>query len=107
MPTLHRPRFERVPTRSFHLTDRDLKIIEYVEQYRLLASEQIVGLLGEGSPQHVRRRLQLLFHNRYLDRPAAQSPLMPGLGKARGSRAPGYVQKRVALLLDWGVSFLA
>ena len=71
-PGRRRPRFERVPTRNFHLTDRDLQIIEYVERHRLLNSKQIVALLGEGSPQHVRRRLQLLFHNRYLDRPAVQ-----------------------------------
>ena len=67
-----RPRFKRVPICNFHLTYRDLQIIEHVERHRLLNSEQIVALLGEGSPQHVRRRLQLLFHNRYLDRPAVQ-----------------------------------
>lgn len=67
-----RPRFRRVPTSSFRLTDRDLEIIQHVERHRLLNSDQIVALLGAGSPQHVRRRLTLLFHNRYLDRPPVQ-----------------------------------
>ena len=67
-----RPRFKRVPTRNFRLTDRDLQIIQHVERHRLLNSDQIVALLGEGNPQHARRRLTLLFHNRYLDRPPVQ-----------------------------------
>lgn len=105
-----RPRFERVPTRNFRLTDRDLAIIENVEQYRLLNSEQIVALLGEGSAQHVRRRLQLLFHNRFLDRPPVQIadfyrtpgtlPMVYGLGN-RGADALADHLRRDRSKGDW------
>ncbi len=109
-PSRRRPRFERVPIRNFRLTDRDLAIIENVERYRLLDSEQIVALLGEGSPQHVRRRLQLLFHNRYLDRPPVQIadfyrtpgtlPMVYGLGN-RGADALAEHLRRNRRKGDW------
>lgn len=71
-PQKRKPRFRRVRTRHFELTERDLRIIRAVYKYRLLTSEHIVTLLNEGSRQNILRRLQLLFHNRYLDRPLIQ-----------------------------------
>lgn len=65
------PRFRRARTRNFLVTKRDLAIIELVYRYRLLNSEHVAALV-EGSSQVIRRRLQLLYHARYLDRPRVQ-----------------------------------
>ena len=72
MPAKRKPRFKRAKTRAFRLMGRDLRIIKEVYEHRLLDSESIIKLLGEGSVQQIKRRLQLLYHNRYLDRPRAQ-----------------------------------
>src|SRR3954470_9689976 len=66
-----RPRFERAPVRGMILTPRDLDILRAVYRHRLLRSTHLVALSG-GSPQATLRRLQLLFHQGYLDRPAMQ-----------------------------------
>lgn len=66
------PRFRRVKPRRFVLTPRDRQVIELVAAYRLLTSAQIATLLGDGSQQQLLRRLQLLFHARFLDRPRSQ-----------------------------------
>lgn len=71
MAEKRKPRFRRVRTRRFLVTDRDLEIVQAVHRYRLLNSEHISALV-EGSDQVIRRRLQLLYHARYLDRPAVQ-----------------------------------
>jgi hypothetical protein len=66
------PRFKRVPTVApITLTARDHDIIRLVHQHRFLRSRQIVALMG-GSEQQVVRRLQVLFHHGYLERPRAQ-----------------------------------
>lgn len=66
-----RPRFERAPMRRMALTPRDLAILRAVHRHRLLRSTHFVALSG-GSPQVTLRRLQLLFHHGYLDRPPMQ-----------------------------------
>jgi DNA-binding Lrp family transcriptional regulator len=53
------------------LTPRDLDILRAVHRHRLLRSTHLVALLGS-SPQATLRRLQLLFHHGYLDRPVMQ-----------------------------------
>jgi len=53
------------------LTNRDHEIIRLVHRHRFLRSRQIMALIG-GSPQQVLRRLQLLYHHGYLERPRAQ-----------------------------------
>ena len=66
------PRFRRIPTVApLQLTDRDRDLIRLVHRHRFLGSHQIAALLG-GSPQQLVRRLQLLFHHGYLERPRAQ-----------------------------------
>lgn len=66
------PRFRRATqVAPFQLTERDRKIIRVVHCHRFLRSSQIVSLLNE-SAQPVLRRLQLLFHHGYLERPPAQ-----------------------------------
>ena len=69
---LRRQRFQRSSdTPPIHLTERDLSIIRHVHTHRFLRSTHIRKLVG-GSPDAVLRRLQLLFHHGYLDRPRAQ-----------------------------------
>lgn len=66
------PRFERASgTPPIQLTERDLRIIQLVYKHRFLRSSQIVALLG-GCAQPVIRRLQLLYHHGYLERPRSQ-----------------------------------
>jgi DNA-binding Lrp family transcriptional regulator len=66
------PRFKRVPTVApMQLEERDRDIIRLVHRHRFLRSHQIIALLG-GSPQQVSRRLKLLYHHGYLERPRAQ-----------------------------------
>jgi hypothetical protein len=61
--------------------------VELVAEYRLLSSNQIVVLLDEGSPQVLLRRLQLLYHARFLDRPRSQ---IEDLLRSPGSRPMAY-----------------
>lgn len=70
-PQPRRPRFERAPVRPMILTPRDLDILRAVYRHRLLRSTQLIALL-DGSRQATLRRLQLLFHHGYLDRPPMQ-----------------------------------
>jgi len=66
------PRFKRaavvVPIK---LTERDGEIIRLVHRNRFLRSSHIVSLIG-GSPQQLLRRLKLLYHHGFLERPRAQ-----------------------------------
>jgi hypothetical protein len=79
--------------RRMVLTPRDLVILRAVHCHRLLRSTHLVALTG-GSPQATLRRLQLLFHHEYLDRPPMQldwytrgsEPLVYALGN-RGAEA--------------------
>jgi len=66
-----RPRFERAPTPELRLTPRDVDLVRAVAAHRFLRSTHLVALSG-GSPQKILRRLQLLYHHRYLDRPKMQ-----------------------------------
>lgn len=53
------------------LTKRDREIIRLIHRHRFLRSHQIVALVAS-SPQQVLRRLKLLYHHGYLERPRAQ-----------------------------------
>ncbi|MDB6019617.1 MAG: hypothetical protein JWR19_4106 [Pedosphaera sp.] len=66
------PRFKRDPSVApMQLTERDREIIQLVHRYRFLRSPQIVTLIG-GSSQQLLRRLQLLYHHGFLERPRSQ-----------------------------------
>lgn len=66
------PRFNRVPpVIPIELTERDHRIIRLVHRHRFLRSSHITVLVG-GSPQQLLRRLQLLYHHGYLERPRCQ-----------------------------------
>ena len=86
MTHLRKPRFQRAPEIApIQLTERDRMIVRCVFQHRFLRSWQIAALVG-GSKQAVLRRLQLLYHHGYLERPRAQIEyFQPG-----GSRAFAY-----------------
>ena len=66
------PRFKRargvVP---IQLTDRDRDIIRLIHQHRFLRSSHVIALIN-ASPQSLSRRLQLLYHHGYLERPRIQ-----------------------------------
>ena len=82
-------RFERATgVQPFRLTKRDHDIIRQVNRHRFLRSSHITVLVG-GSRQQILRRLQLLYHHRYLERPRCQvdfyyktgsQPIVYGLG---------------------------
>lgn len=83
-----RPRFRRVEPRPFLITPRDIDIIRIVWRHRFLRSTHIVELLA-ASPPPLLRRLQLLYHGGFLDRPRTQidyfalagsKPMVYGLG---------------------------
>ena len=66
-----KPRFKRAKIRPFQVQERDLDIIKVVYKHRFLSSEHITALI-DGSGQGILRRLQLLYHAGYLDRPKEQ-----------------------------------
>lgn len=66
------PRFQRVSTVApMWLAERDWQIIRLVHRHRFLRSDQIIAFIG-GSRQQILRRLKLLFHHGFLERPRAQ-----------------------------------
>lgn len=68
-----RPRFSRTRLPgAIRLTERDLLILRHVHENRILSSWHICELLPEFSRAETLRRLQLLYHHGFLDRPRAQ-----------------------------------
>lgn len=66
------PRFKRIILATpINLADRDRRIIRLIYRHRFLRSSHIIALIG-GAKQPLLRRLQLLFHHGYLERPRAQ-----------------------------------
>ncbi|MBI3418199.1 MAG: replication-relaxation family protein [Verrucomicrobia bacterium] len=66
------PRFKRAAAVApIELTEHDRQIIRLVHRHRFLRSHQIIALLG-GSSQQLLRRLKLLYHHGFLERPRAQ-----------------------------------
>jgi Replication-relaxation len=102
-----RPRFKRAKVAGIKLTPRDLLILRAVHRHRLLRSTHLVALLA-GSRQTTLRRLQLLFHHGYLDRPAAQldwyaqgsEPLVYALGSRGAAVLAAEGERKGALRWD-------
>src|SRR5712692_9609042 len=66
------PRFKRASTAAaMQLTERDREIIRLVERHRYIRSCHICSLIPS-SPQQLLRRLKLLYHHGFLERPRAQ-----------------------------------
>lgn len=103
MASVRLPRFRRAveAVARMQLTRRDQAIIALVHQHRFLRSSHITALIGDSSPQLL-RRLHLLFHHGFLERPRAQidyyhqggsRPMVYGLGN-KGAEL-------LRLQLDW------
>jgi hypothetical protein len=72
MPSSRLPRFTRASSvPPLQITNRDREIISLIQKYRFLRSSHVTSLLG-GSRQQILRRLKLLYHHGYLERPRAQ-----------------------------------
>jgi Replication-relaxation len=66
------PRFKRASAvATMRLTPRDQEILRLVRRFRFVSSAHICSLIP-GSPQQVLRRLKLLYHHGFLERPRAQ-----------------------------------
>jgi hypothetical protein len=74
------PQPELFPGRygNFTLTPRDFQILDIIHRYRYLEARHIRALIA-GSDQQITRRLQGLFHNRYIRRYAARQRMRPDL----------------------------
>src|SRR4051812_33486567 len=77
--TERRPRFERKPSsipQGFRITGRDEEVLLAVARHRITRSKHITALIRamhpETSEQQLLRRLEGLYHIRYLSRPPAQ-----------------------------------
>jgi hypothetical protein len=77
--TERKPRFERKPSlipRGFRITVRDEEVLLAVARYRIARSTHITALIqtahAGASEQQILRRLEGLYHKRYLSRPPAQ-----------------------------------
>ena len=122
------PRFKRAcAVDAIRITDRDREIVRLVHRFRFLRSSHIC-LLIPGSPQQLLRRLKLLYHHGFLERPRAQldyyhkggsshmvyglgnkgvallrRDLVPGIGQVRWgekNRATGRIYLEHALLVS-------
>jgi hypothetical protein len=66
------PRFKRVSAvAAMQLTERDREIIRLVRRFRFVRSSHICSLIP-GSAQQLLRRLKLLYHHGFLERPRSQ-----------------------------------
>jgi hypothetical protein len=94
MESFRLPRFQRTSTVApTKLTERDHEIIRYVHRHRFMRSSHITALI-DGSSQQLLRRLKLLYHHGFLERPRAQleyyhqggtRPMVYGLGSKGGA----------------------
>jgi len=57
---------------NINIKERDIEILQNIANFRILEARQIAVLHPEIGDRTLKRRLQLLFHNGYLDRPARQ-----------------------------------
>lgn len=109
MVGLRLSRFNRSSNISpIRLTERDLSILRHVHRHRFLRSNHITSLLNS-SRQQTLRRLQLLYHHGFLDRPRCQidyyhrsgsQPIAYGLGY----KGAGFLKRKLALpyhRLEW------
>ena len=109
-PQQRLPRFERDPQAagSFQITPRDIEILRHVAEHRFIRSEWLVKLVG-GSAQQLLRRLHLLYHHGYLDRPRAQLDYFHGGGSRSlvhglASRGAGRLRRDLNMpfhRMDW------
>ena len=106
-----RPRFRRAEKMApMRLTPRDEEILRAVFRHRFLRSNQIARIVP-GSRQQLLRRLQSLYHHRYLERPRCQLNYFEhGVSRSMvyglGNRGVAFLRRREnipAHRLDWSV----
>jgi hypothetical protein len=99
------PRFNRVvEVAPMQLEERDCQIIRLVHRHRFLRSDHIVSFMG-GSRQQILRRLKLLYHHGYLERPRAQIQYYERCGSR--SIAYGLGNKGGAVLRQLGMTVVS
>lgn len=76
-----RPRFKRLAPPPLRLTDDDIVMLRHTREHRFVRSIHLVKLMGRSSDK-ILRRLAVLYHNGYLDRPLAQLDLFSRSGSA-------------------------
>ena len=100
MEQIRLTRFKRVlAVPVMELTERDSQIVRHVHRHRFLRSWQIIALVG-GSQQQVLRRLKLLYHHGYLERPRCQLRYYHNGGSRHivyglGNKAAGLFKKEI------------
>ena len=70
--TNRRKRFQRDRSVTMQITERDTDIIKLVYKNRFLNSDHITNLIGD-SRRVILKRLNLLYHTGFLDRPASSA----------------------------------
>ena len=106
LTTKRKPRYKRISTDT-KPTERDIEIIKQVNRHRFLTSEHITALT-QGSKQGILRRLNLLYHSGYLDRPKEQikpsfygsKPMVYALGN-KGADFLAEIYNQPRLKVDW------
>lgn len=109
MDPVRLPRFKRSPAIApMRLTDRDREILRCIDRHRFLRSDHLTSLLP-GSRQQTLRRLQLLYHHGYLERPRCQIEYYHRGGSRSiaygiGNKGAGLLKRELSLpfhRLDW------
>jgi hypothetical protein len=104
------PRFKRASTAAaMRLTGRDREIIRLVHRHRFLRSSHICSLIS-GSPQQLLRRLKLLYHHGFLERPRSQLDYYHRGGSRQivyglGDKGASLLKRELGVTLgrrDWG-----
>src|SRR4051794_12559640 len=92
--TVRKPRFrrKRSAAQNFQITRRDEEILLIVARYKIARSTHIIALIQalhpRASKQQLLRRLEGLYHKRYLSRPPAQ---LEAYRAGAGSRPIAYM----------------
>lgn len=103
---LRLPRFRRAKEQAPNckIMERDTELMRLVAVHRYLRSGHLVSLAG-GSKQQTLRRLQLLFHHGYLERPRCQLDYYQQGGSREvvyglGSRGAAHLRRTLNLPFD-------
>jgi hypothetical protein len=109
MDSTRLPRFNRSTCIApMRLTARDREILKHVHRHRFLRSDHLASLIP-GSRQQLLRRLQLLYHHGFLERPRCQIDYYHRSGSRTiayglGNKGAGFLKRELSLpfhRLDW------
>jgi len=91
---------------NFTLTPRDYAILDLIYRYRYLEARHVRALIT-GSDQQITRRLQGLFHNRYIRRYASRQRMRPDLNTGAPLVAYGLELRGARVLAGHSAQVLA